>query len=970
MAIKPLEILINAKDNASGILEGLNGKLKAVAAAIAAYFTIDAFVGAVRGAANFETAMSRIQAATGASAAEMAAFRAAAEAAAATSKYSATEAAGALEGLAKAGLSGKEAIAALPAAMNLAQAGDISLATASEHLTSAIFSMGLKFSDTARVADVFSKGANESKTSVDGLASAFSYAAPVAKSIGLSLEGTTAIIGQFASAGIDASRAGTALNSILSQFADPASKFREELAGIGITTTDFEKALHQLSDAGVKGEKAVRAVGLEAGPALQAALNRGMPALDELKAKLMSSEGSAAAAAKVMGDNLNGAMGKLSSAWQAVTVALGTPVLPVLKSGVDELATAIHTAVTNGTIARFGEALATAFQSAITWVRAFAAETDFKKTAADMQAFAARAGEVFDQIGQYATNAGNIVKFVYGVMSAGTNVVLGAIYGMGAVFAAEASAIQSGLATILTAFAKVTPGSISQGFKEAAAEIKLSSEATAAASKALAEKSKQSFLDVADGAKLAREGAAGLAEQSQKLSTATAGIAPATKAAVLSIEELRKAATQEGDAWLAVAEKLAVVTKATEEKAAADKAAGDAIQLLWQSYVELVQSGDLQAAAGVMRSIEKAQTDAGNAAKKSAEEVKAASKAVETAIAGIAPAAKTATDATDVLREAAIKEGDAWLAAAEKLEVAKKATDEHTASTKATAKAVEFLRDNYAELMQRGDLQAAASVLETIRKVLSGVNDEAKKSTLSAAEAAKAYEDAFTKLKITSAESQKATAASFKDAYETIRDSGKATAQDLSAAFAVYTEKAIAANGGVASAAIKAEAAMRGYKIEINDTGMASLKLITITNGEAAAFAKAADAIKTKSAAARAASDLAISGLNLRKAELDAEISMAVASGNTRLATQLKIEQKRIEIQIIQATVKAQISEAEAAIAVARAKYSELEASGNLTVEKSSEIDTSIKSERAKINESKARGESVRVLERVMDFPD
>lgn len=99
MAIKPIEILINAKDNASSVFSGLQGKVAAVGAAIATYFGISAFSNIVKGAADLEQGMSRVQAATGATAEEMAKLRKAAEDAGANSKFTSTEAAAALEGL-------------------------------------------------------------------------------------------------------------------------------------------------------------------------------------------------------------------------------------------------------------------------------------------------------------------------------------------------------------------------------------------------------------------------------------------------------------------------------------------------------------------------------------------------------------------------------------------------------------------------------------------------------------------------------------------------------------------------------------------------------------------------------------------------------------------------------------------------------------------------------------------------------
>lgn len=327
MAFKPIQIVINAKDDASAVLSRLEGKLKLLGASIAGYFGIKAFAGVVKSAADFEAAMSRVKAATEGTAAEMAALTKAAQDAGSSTKYTAVEAAGALENLAKAGLSAGDSVKALPAVLALAQAGDIELGKSSEYVTKAVMGMGLAFDDAGRVADVLAKGANATNTSVEGLAQALSYAAPVANSLGVSLESTVAIIGKFADAGIDASRAGTALNSIMSQFADPTSKFRKELGAAGIVTTNFEEALHQLAAKGKDGEKAINAVGLESGPALRALLNQGMGALDELTGKLREAGGSAEATAKTMADNLNGSLKGLGSMWETVTQVLGKPVL-------------------------------------------------------------------------------------------------------------------------------------------------------------------------------------------------------------------------------------------------------------------------------------------------------------------------------------------------------------------------------------------------------------------------------------------------------------------------------------------------------------------------------------------------------------------------------------------------------------------------------------------------------------------
>ena len=604
MAFKPIEILINAKDNASAVFGSLQTKVVAVGAAIATYFGINAFVGVVKGAADLETALSRVQAATGASAEEMAALRAAAEDAGATTKFTSTEAAGALENLAKAGLNSKDAIATLPAVLALAQAGDIELATASEYVTKAVMGMGLAFTDAGRVADVLAKGANATNTSVEGLAQALSYAAPVANTLGVSLESTVAIIGKFADAGIDASRAGTALNSIMSQFANPLSSFRKELGSAGIVTTNFEEALHQLAAKGKDGERAINAVGMEAGPALRALLNQGMGALDELTGKLREAGGSAEATAKTMADNLNGSLKGLSSMWDTVTQVLGKPVLPVVRQGVDELTSALRKAVDNGLVERFGQALATAFENGLKFFRAFAANVNFDAVVLRLQVFASEAGETLQRIGQYATNAGNTVQLAWGVMTAGVNGVLTAIYGLGAAFAQIASKVMEGVAALRSGLASVTFGGLSESFRLAAADAEEMAGAFAASADALKVKAAESLQGMADGAQTARDAWGGLTGEVTAVGNAAAEAAPSVEAVAAGIEAAGKAAAK--------------AAKDTAAKAAADRIAAESLRQLKVEYQQLIASGNVDAAARKLQEIVKAQRAAAGTAEDAA----------------------------------------------------------------------------------------------------------------------------------------------------------------------------------------------------------------------------------------------------------------------------------------------------------------------------------------------------------------
>lgn len=706
MALKPIQILINAKDEASAVFGRLQTKIAAVGVAVAGYFGIQAFDSAVKSAADFEAAMSRVEAATGASGKELEALKKAASDAGANTQFTASQAANALENLAKAGLSSTQSVQALNPVLSLAAAADVELATAAEYVTKAVMGMGLSFDDAGRVADVLAKGANATNSSVTSLSEALSYAAPIAQTVGLTLEETTAIMGKLADAGIDASRSGTSLANILAQFSDPASAFKKELAALGITTNDFNEALRQLEASGDKGKNAILAVGLNAGPALQSLLNQGMGSVDALAEKLRNAEGSAAAAAKVMQDNLQGSIKGLGSAWESVQNALMTPVLPVLTQGITDLANAFRASVSDGTIDRFGQIIKTAFENGIQGVKTFIASFDVEAIIAKFQAWAASAGDTFAKITQYAQTAGGVVQVVWGAMSTGANVVMAVIYKVAEAFAGVASNVQSGIALILDGLAKVTFGGLSASFKAAADEIRISAGATGAVTQAFADQAAAAFDRAAGGAETLRAGFSALAVDS----------APTAEAA----------------------------------------------------------------------------------------------KTVAAAADTIAQSAENAAQAQANQTQAAIN---------------------NQAATASNAAAVAALRSEYADLVARGDLTAAGQKLQEINQKLH--------ATAGASAAASAgiatVGDAFKLLGLTSTEAMRNTAEQSRAAYDVIRESGTASARDVREAFRIAAQAAIDAADGVAPAWVRAEAGMRGYAVQVDQSGKSVLKLASEINAATAA---------------------------------------------------------------------------------------------------------------------------------------
>lgn len=622
MAIKPIEILIRAKDEASSVFDLFKRNAAGVGAAIAGYFGFNAFAGAVKGAADLEAALSEVAAVSGAGAGEMGKLRAAAEEAGAATKYTATEAAVALGNLARAGLDSNQAIAALKPTLQLAQAGSIDLGQAAEITTKTIAGFGLAATDAGRIADVLAKGANASNTSVRGLGEAMSYAAPMAKTVGLDLESTVAIMGKFADGGIDASRAGTALNSILSQFADPSSKFKAALSDAGITTLDFNKALVQLAAKGKDGEKAMLAVGTEAGPALRSLLNQGIPALNELRAKLADAGGSAEATAKIMGDNLKGAIDGLSSAWDAVKVKLATPVLPVLKSAVDQVSASLKAAVDGGLIGKFGDALANGFRAGIDWATQFLQKVDFDKIATDAKAAADKVGAAFESIRASAATAGGVFDAVFGTLTAGFNALLVPIYKWGEGFATVQQGILNGVAAVAERLSQITFGSVSADFKAAAAQIKSEADAAGAVAQSMGVKAVDALTGMTNGAEQARNGFAALTGTADTTTTSVNGVAASAKGAAADLEAMGSKGEAAG----------VKASAAAKEQAANLEVARAKVAELRAEYEKALGSGDASKQIDALQKLEHA-TNAATAAARALNNENDAAKEKASAIA-------------------------------------------------------------------------------------------------------------------------------------------------------------------------------------------------------------------------------------------------------------------------------------------------------------------------------------------------
>jgi hypothetical protein len=267
-----------------------------------------------------------------------------------------------------------------------------------------------------------------------------------------------------------------------------------------------------------------------------------------------------------------------------------------LRDGVQQLTGALRSAISDGTVTKFGEAIATAFRGAVQWAKNFAASFDWKEVTAGLQSFAGQAQQAFTSIGQWATNAGNVVKTVWGVMTAGVNTALMAIYGVAAAVSAMASKFIEAQAMIQQGMAKITFGDVSKRFAESAAEMRVQAGAVMAVSEAFAEKAKQSFDSMAAGAQLARDGFTGLTDAANQTAAPIAKTTAALDGTSKSAETAAQKTKQAADAQAALAK------KADESRAA--------MLDLQNQYNQAIKTGDLQRATTILVKLKTATDEA------------------------------------------------------------------------------------------------------------------------------------------------------------------------------------------------------------------------------------------------------------------------------------------------------------------------------------------------------------------------
>lgn len=196
-------------------------------------------VAAVKNFADFDAAMSEVNANVGATGDELAQLKQAAIDAGSSTVYSATESAEAINELGKAGMSVTDILSGgLAGALNLAASDGMEVAQAAEYMSSALSMFHLEGSRATDVADALAAGAGKALGGVADFGEALNNCGAQAYSFGMSMEETVGTLALFAENGLVGAEAGTQLNSMLMKLASPTKDAQAMMDELGIAAYD------------------------------------------------------------------------------------------------------------------------------------------------------------------------------------------------------------------------------------------------------------------------------------------------------------------------------------------------------------------------------------------------------------------------------------------------------------------------------------------------------------------------------------------------------------------------------------------------------------------------------------------------------------------------------------------------------------------------------------------------------------
>lgn len=323
-------------------LAGVIGTAAALGAAI--------YAGPVKKSRELEAQMSTVKAISNATTEDMTRLTDMAKHMGATTWFTAVEAGKALEYMAMAGWKTDQMLGGLPGIMNLAAASGEDLGQVSDIVTDALTAFNMTADQSGRFADVLAQASSNANTNVSMMGATFQKVAPVAGTLGYSVEDMSLGIGLMANASVKAETAGTSLKTALANMAKPTKQMQAYMDKYGISLTNadgsmktFREVIDNLRSSlgGLsKTEKTAAATaifGKESFAGMLAIVNASDADFKKVSDAVNNAAGAAERMAAIKLDNLEGDVTLLKSATDGLQTAIGDALLPTFRAGTQQL---------------------------------------------------------------------------------------------------------------------------------------------------------------------------------------------------------------------------------------------------------------------------------------------------------------------------------------------------------------------------------------------------------------------------------------------------------------------------------------------------------------------------------------------------------------------------------------------------------------------------------------------------------
>ena len=249
----------------------------------------------------------------------------------------------------KKGFDSNQTIAAMPSILDAAKASGDDFNVVMNASTNILRQFGLDAKDTGRVTDSLTYVANKTSAGFSDIGLAMEYIGPVAHSLGMSVEETSAAIGLLSDNGIAGEKAGTALRGALSKLLKPSKSNAKAMRELGFSVEEFQSGSLKLPDIidrikeSTKGwteaersSAIARAFGVEAQTGMNALINQGGDALRNLTKETENARGYTKKLSNELSKSSKNGVERFKSSLEVLQINIGQKLLPLLTPMIDK----------------------------------------------------------------------------------------------------------------------------------------------------------------------------------------------------------------------------------------------------------------------------------------------------------------------------------------------------------------------------------------------------------------------------------------------------------------------------------------------------------------------------------------------------------------------------------------------------------------------------------------------------------